>query len=314
MRNKKTLLVIVLLSTISGSLALAKISSPLQDAKISAEATLNAKTGIYRYTYMVFNPPINDGQIFLFEIDISKKLSSIELSSEGLIIQRGISARGTFITRSFEEEIAKKNLEKAVIPIGAQPPLSQSFPGWTVGISAMRTVMWGGSERNLILPNQTLEGFVATSYGLPSIREATLQPVIDYDNLPEEYYGNIELTKQLQDSLTYHTKTIGPTAPPADFKPLDFLDYIISMKHEASSLGWITNKGIEQSLDVKLENARKKIERGQNDTAKEILKAFINEVEAQGCESYDDCPKGKHLTPEAYALLRYNVQYLVERL
>ena len=39
-----------------------------------------------------------------------------------------------------------------------------------------------------------------------------------------------------------------------------------------------------------------------------------NEVEAQGCESYDDCPKGKHLLPEAHALLKYNAQYLADNL
>ncbi|MBI4823076.1 MAG: hypothetical protein HY805_02445 [Nitrospirae bacterium] len=109
-------------------------------------------------------------------------------------------------------------------------------------------------------------------------------------------------------------KAISPKAPPADFKPLDFLNYIISLKHEASSLGWITNKGIEMSLDAKLEAAKKKLEQGQNGTAKNILNALINEIEAQGCETYDNCPSGKHLLPEAYALLKYNVLYLIERL
>ncbi|MBI4822893.1 MAG: hypothetical protein HY805_01510 [Nitrospirae bacterium] len=47
---------------------------------------------------------------------------------------------------------------------------------------------------------------------------------------------------------------------------------------------------------------------------KNILNALINEIEAQGCETYEGCPKGKHLLPEAYALLKYNVLYLIERL
>ena len=77
------------------------------------------------------------------------------------------------------------------------------------------------------------------------------------------------------------------------------------MKHEAFSLGWITNQGIEQSLDAKLENAKKKIEQGNTNAAKNILEAFINEVEAQ---------KDKHLTSEAYGLLKYNVEYLIGKL
>ncbi|MBI4824604.1 MAG: hypothetical protein HY805_10320 [Nitrospirae bacterium] len=109
-------------------------------------------------------------------------------------------------------------------------------------------------------------------------------------------------------------KTVAPGPVPSDFNPLSFLDYIISMKHEASSLGWITNKGIEMSLDQKLEAARKKLSAGDTKTAKNILNALINEIEAQGCETYEGCLKGKHLTPEAYALLKYNVLYLIERL
>ncbi|HLE09386.1 MAG TPA: hypothetical protein VI914_07135, partial [Thermodesulfobacteriota bacterium] len=106
----------------------------------------------------------------------------------------------------------------------------------------------------------------------------------------------------------------GPTAPPLDFKPLEFLNYIISLKHEAFTLGWIKNAGIENSLDKKLDSARKSLERGSATSAKNILSAFINEVEAQGCATYNDCPAGKHLTPEAWALLKYNIEYLLERL
>jgi hypothetical protein len=123
------------------------------------------------------------------------------------------------------------------------------------------------------------------------------------------------LEEQYKDKFEYIVKrTLGPTAPPADFKPVAFVDYIISQKHEAYSLGWIKNKGIENSLDEKLDNAKKKIETGDTKTAQNILNAFINEVEAQGCKTYDDCPSGKHLTPEAYALLKYNMQYLIDNL
>lgn len=86
------------------------------------------------------------------------------------------------------------------------------------------------------------------------------------------------------------------------------------MKHEAFDLGWIKNKGILQSLDAKIESAKRALERGQTKTAMNKLNAFINEVEAQGCASYEDCPPGKHLTSEAYGLLKYNAQYLIDHL
>ena len=59
------------------------------------------------------------------------------------------------------------------------------------------------------------------------------------------------------------------------------------------------------SLDKKLENAKKQLEKGKIKNALNILNAFLNQVEAQ---------KDKHLTSEAYALLRFNAEYLVQRL
>ncbi|MEC4677058.1 MAG: hypothetical protein VST72_09115, partial [Nitrospirota bacterium] len=210
-----------------------------------------------------------------------------------------------------------------MVPVGIDGPreyipehLARGFKVtiWSCGLSIERLAGWGSMESYSIPPGKKMGSFILTSYAIPGIRDAKIQPDIDYDNLPDEYYGNVELTKQLQDSLIYSTKTIGPTAPPADFKPIEFLDYIISLKHEAASLGWITNKGIENSLDKKLDNAKKKLEQGNTTAAKNILNAFLKEVEAQGCKSSHDCPKGKHLTPEAYGLLKYNVEYLIDNL
>lgn len=176
-------------------------------------------------------------------------------------------------------------------------------------------IAWTAPETNL-KPSGGASGFMfQTSYGLPGI---------------VDYYAEGESIARCPEGMAvdfipgYHDltpygpgivgKTIGPTAPPADFKPLDFLNYIIDLKHQSTFLGWIKNKGIENSLDAKLDNARKKIEQGNTQAAKGILNAFINEVEAQGCETYDKCPEGKHLTPEAHTLLKYNAQYLISNL
>ncbi|MBI4824628.1 MAG: hypothetical protein HY805_10440 [Nitrospirae bacterium] len=258
-------------------------------------------SGIYKYNYTLINPVGNKNELWSLDIYIPKDPKGIELSWENLTYGEGYS-------RTSSETIKDK-----IIAVGIDGP-----SGWTYGIGYdeegkgfVGSATLSGIE---ILPGSSVKGLILTSYGLPAIRDTMLQPYVDTDSLPDEYYENEELSKQLQDSLIYHTKTIGPTAPPLDFNPLSFLDYIISMKHEAFSLGWITNKGIEMSLDQKLDAARKKLSAGDTKTAKNILNALINEVEAQGCETYEGCPKGKHLTPEAYALLKYNVLYLIERL
>ena len=199
MINRRVIFIVLIGIIFSTSLAFAQIPSPLKDVKVTGLVMLDSTTGIYTYNYSIFNPPINDGKIFHFEIDITKPLNSQELNSAVLVIRRGVKAQWGMIIRSFEEEVAriKEVLQKPVIPVGAQPPFGQPFPGWITAITVMGTVSWGGSEQSLILPNQTFGGFILTSYGLPGIRDVKIEPDIDIDNLPEQYWENIELTKQL---------------------------------------------------------------------------------------------------------------------
>ncbi len=187
--------------------------------------------------------------------------------------------------------------------------------GWSAGISAKGTLSWGvDSNDYLILPGSMTRGFQIFSQGLPSIREIIIKP--DWILTVEGYVSeeDIEKSKRVEKEITFIGKTVGPTAPPADFKPVAFIEYIVDLKHQAVSLGWIKDEGIVNSLDVKLDNAKKKLEQDSPGAAKNILNAFINEVEAQGCATYENCPSGKHLTSEAYALLKYNAQYLIDNL
>lgn len=184
--------------------------------------------------------------------------------------------------------------------------------GWYSRNYAFKPVWrWADTEyqREGIPSGQSLEGFSLKAHGLPGIVKGYFQ---GYVKMTEFKYEPPEAIDDALHEIAFNAdksfvsrKTLGPTAPPADFKPVSFIDYIISMKHEAFKLGWITDKGIENSLDAKLDDAKKKIEQGNIDTAKNILEAFLNEVEAQ---------KDKHLTSEAYGLLKYNVEYLIGRL
>lgn len=284
----------------------------LKDVQIKSTVGFNKAKNIYTYSYKISNPPTNTGQIRNIQIDISKPEGGQDLSPEGLVIQKGIDDEGVMLTSSFEEAIAEKvsRLQKTLIPIGTQVPT-----GWRSSISVIGTASWGARGKNyLIMPGQSLDGFAIISQGLPAIRDISVHPkwvLVTEGDVTQE---DIEKSKKIEEEITWKGKTIGPTAPPADFKPVEFLNYIINLKHQASSLGWITNKGIENSLDVKLDNAKAKLNQGNTIAAKNILEAFINEVEAQGCESYEKCPSGKHLTSEAYALMKYNVQYLINKL
>ena len=111
--------------------------------------------------------------------------------------------------------------------------------------------------------------------------------------------------KTLDEKVKWTGKTVGPEAPPKVFVADDFLTNLIALKDQSLSLGWIKEKGIAMSLDAKLNEARRKIAKGDFDDAKHVLHSFLNEVHAQN---------GKHITSEAYALLYFNAKYLIDHL
>lgn len=83
------------------------------------------------------------------------------------------------------------------------------------------------------------------------------------------------------------------------------LEMLLEDVDEAYQKGGIVNKGIYTSLSKKLENAKKHLDQGQAKQAGNLLKAFLNEIEAQ---------REKHLTKEAYSVLRFNAECLIKRL
>lgn len=193
-----------------------------------------------------------------------------------------------------------------------------------------------------IAAGQKERGFSFKSKGLPTIvsssfygkRRDRYSPPGDFDT--EEVIASFsrvrkELKEQYKDKFgSVVRKTVGPKTPPAVFVPIDFLNYIISLKHEAYNLGWIVQgrdddkdkyedeeEGIMNSLDKKLEKAKEALVKGDNREAIEKLKSFIHEIEAlykEGKEKHEKEEGRSHITSEAYALLKYNAIYLIEKL
>jgi hypothetical protein len=73
----------------------------------------------------------------------------------------------------------------------------------------------------------------------------------------------------------------------------------------ASDLNWIDNKGVLNSLMQKLENAEAAFARGQDDSAVNMLNAFINEINAQ---------RGKHIKAEAADMLISDAQAFIQKI
>ncbi len=220
---------------------------------------------------------------------------------------------GQFI---FEETLFKRYYPPAINAVE-----SVGFPqlpslNWDVAI-AHNSVASFGVDTLLPGPGSSVNGFTMMSKALPGIRAFTaypdfnvyeFYPDIDQDTTATQdsiYNVITSYVDSMQNAVNYHGWTIGPTAPPLDSSASSWIDTLISYKHQALSLGWIDNQGVASSLDSKLDNARNRLVAGDTAAARNILNAFVNEVEAQN---------GKHLTSEAYALLKYNAEYLIRKL
>jgi hypothetical protein len=254
---------------------------------------------MFTYQYAVMNPRTNDGQIQQLTIDISQ-------DAEGSVLSRtGLLNGPRYIHHSSERAFERIPM----VPVGIAGP-----EGWIYGLGFDSDLhgfgLWGSfREQALVLPGQTLAGFQLTSYGLPGIRMAQIQPLIDYDNLPEDFTEEPDKVRELRDRLVLHTITVGPKAPPQSLTASTFLDYLITLLNDSRQQGWIRIKGVHHSLLTKLMNAKYRLDAGNSKDAKKILATFLQEVTATSCRQLS-CPGNKPLTSEAYALLFFNGQYL----
>jgi hypothetical protein len=190
--------------------------------------------------------------------------------------------------------------------------------GWRAGSGLEGNLMiisWGSPGDRDIAPNSSLAGFSIEISGIPGITDYYAEGYAPPPSFPE---GMAPDSIPGYDDLTPYGpgivgKTVGPVLPPTPFVALAFLDTLISYKHQAFALGWIKNQGIVQSLDAKLDNAKRQLQRNNTTAARNTLQAFLNEVEALWKD--EEHPYGgKQITSEAYALLKFNAEYLVSKL
>lgn len=168
-----------------------------------------------------------------------------------------------------------------------RPASGPSFIRWT------NLYLFG--DRNFIAPGETDSTFTVEREGIVRITKYYVQ-----GHNGDEFSGSEILTNSVSGV------TVGPADPPDPFVPTAFLDTLISYKHQAFALGWIADDGIVTSLDQKLDAARPAII-NDRPSAKQILQAFVLELDGLITQS------GK-ITSEAYALLKFNAEYLISKL
>lgn len=269
----------------------------LENVQVKVKVTLKP-SGIFTYAYSITNPASNTGEIWLVGIDITKPAGGMDLGSEG------ITNGPRFLSHS--SALVLSTIQTPLVPVGLFSP-----PGWTSGITIRGTAGWGSSDdQSMIQPRESLTGHEMTSRGIPGIRSITLEPFFRQTPVDEATAENTERIKAIEKAIVVTLKTVGPSTPPKDFIPIEFLNYLITLLHDSRRLGWIRVDGVHQSFLAKLTAAKRKLEAGEPGAAGNILHAFLNEVRAVSCPDFS-CPGNKPLTSEAYALLFFNGQFFL---
>jgi len=204
---------------------------------------------------------------------------------------------------------SKQDIWAFDIPIECDVQNLDSPEGWIALTGrGVHRIGWGGDSAYFIRPGSSLEGFRFESSGLPAIItyyvEGWVEPlVLDFD--PDSVVGG----DVLEDSKK--GKTIGAAYSPIPFIPINFLDTLISYTTQSCSLDWIKDQTTADKYLGYFNSAKTSLQQNNIASTRAALQHVLNDV------NVDSLPAaGGHapLTSEAYALIRYNTEYLLEKL
>ena len=200
---------------------------------------------------------------------------------------------------------------------------SRFLRGWEWGHTLVNRD--GGPSLDMGIPrDSTVGGFSVESFGLPSIVNCYFQGLTGTMTFEEE--PPIEVEDLLRPLETFPAnevllRTIGPVDPPTPFNGHVFLDTLLSYARQSAQLGWLgryrdddcdederPDDGVVRNIENRLQKARRELVRGDSVKARRELEKLIRKVDRLQ-------RRGERvMTSESYALLKYNTEYLIERL
>jgi hypothetical protein len=272
------------------------LAGKITGADILARVT-RSSSGLFTYSYAFTNSRSSTAPIASLRVDLSRPTDS-QLLSHAAVTQ------GTGSLVRYEHDVVRE-ISATVVPAGLAGPT-----GWVGTLSVDRFGNWfAESEPDFVGPGENASGFRIESLGLPGIRTVELSPYLDVNKLglPEpaselsaaDYEFELE---SLEKASSFSGSTIGPTAPPLHFDARKFLRTIELYASEARQLGWISTEAEYQRFQSRLGVADSQFGTNSLANAKHTLNVLLDEINSS-----------RDLSPEAEALLSFNIQYLVSR-
>ncbi len=254
--------------------------------------------GLLAYRYEARNAASSDAGIKALSVDISatRDVEPVILRTHG---------------RFLADATGNPRAGLSHVPVGQEIPDRWSgfvFPDgrieWRSPIDFVRAT-------DAIDPGARRDDFTLESPYLPGIREYRLLPDYPYMCCPYDAGDprNGEVGAKRAEDFQVVGWTIAPTYAP-DAMDLDGLRTLLGQA--CGEVGWITNRGTCNSLDAKLAAAHRSLERGNARSATGQLRAFIAELDAQG--PIRSGTAGRHVSGDAYWMLRTNAAFLLSRM
>jgi hypothetical protein len=268
-----------------------------------------------------------------------------EYSYEYLITS---STQNQEIVDGFNLEIGDKRLAHNEIDIQ-----SSNKKKWYISGSSLGLIDGAPASRFLEIPPENglgpgeSIGFSFTTEALPSIKRFYAQSFAppytedEVDSLRSAGYSDNQLFPDWKDN-SYRGITIGPQMPDSPFVALRFLDTLLSYARQSAELGWLgrdrdddcdndehPQDGIVRNIERRLTLAQRSLQKGDSVKARRDLETLVKKVDriwkrGQEEEKKQDSGKSRGegrdekgkiiMTSEAYALLKYNTEYLIDRL
>jgi hypothetical protein len=283
----------------------------------------------FYYSYELSNDPSNSGKIEELRIDISCPLNTIESDTVGL---RFDTSNGDYEERSFRRNYPR--LRGKIIPVS--PFILPEKWGTSWGNDASISI---NNVFDPVAPGKTVSGIVIMSRGLPAIRWIIVEPEFQdgliFSSIQDTSWkvNPIHFIDSIRGISNYRGVTIAPSSPPNPFIPLAFADTLLSYHRQSVQLDWLKEKKGEKDDDAitlktmenQLQNIRTSISRKETSRAKSRLTDYLKTVEtvwkaSQPKKKGDDGVQDEDedvmvvMTSEAYALLKYNGEYLLSKL
>jgi hypothetical protein len=163
-------------------------------------------------------------------------------------------------------------------------------------------------ENNHFIRIDSTKIFEFKSDGLPSIvtlfiqgynRTPSLEDTIDGHVITfQDFYNNVI-------SNSYISSTIGPSNLFYSLNEQEILDSMRNYGYQSYLFSWILNQATTDKYDSLFNTAKTQLQQNNNPAAINVLDSVLTDVEADN---------GMILTSEAYALIKYNTEYLKDQL